>query len=438
MTEISVVEKAATIFFGLAILHSFFVNFFSRLSSSAAADSVKKNIFRALGEVEIVFGLWAGIFVAFVAATSSPAEAGRYLQSRNYTEPVFVFVIMVVCATRPILTLASKLMDAVTAIFLAVFREGGLTITAGRRDTLGFIVMMSLGPLLGSLITEPAAMTLIAMMLLKRYYQRTESLELKYAMTGLLFVNISIGGTLTSFAAPPVLMVARAWSWDSLYLLKHFGWKAALGCVTSTLVIAFLFRESLLNLKPVEAEKPEANVPWPLMIIHLVFLALIVLASHDVAIFFGIFLVFMAMTAMTKNQQGDLKLKAALFVGIFLGGLVVLAGPQGWWIQPLLLRVDGLPLFASAASLTALTDNAALTYLGSLVPTLSEDSKYALVAGAVTGGGLTVIANAPNPAGHGILSSAFGESGISPIRLFRAALLPTLIAGAFFWVFRGF
>ena len=56
-------------------------------------------------------------------------------------------------------------------------------------------------------------------------------------------------------------------------------------------------------------------------------------------------------------------------------------------------------LFFGAAALTAITDNAALTYLGSLVEDISDQSKYSLVAGAVAGGGLTVIANAPNPAG---------------------------------------
>jgi hypothetical protein len=49
-----------------------------------------------------------------------------------------------------------------------------------------------------------------------------------------------------------------------------------------------------------------------------------------------------------------------------------------------------------------------------------------VVAGAVTGGGLTVIANAPNPAGQSILSSYF-QDGVAPLRLFLAALIPTVI-----------
>ena len=77
-----------------------------------------------------------------------------------------------------------------------------------------------------------------------------------------------------------------------------------------------------------------------------------------------------------------------------------------------------------------------MTYLGTQVKDMSDALKYALVAGAVTGGGLTVIANAPNPAGAGILQSsrAFGETGLSPIGLLLGATPPTLFAILFFWI----
>jgi len=83
-------------------------------------------------------------------------------------------------------------------------------------------------------------------------------------------------------------------------------------------------------------------------------------------------------------------------------------------------------------ALTAFNDNAAITYLASLVPGLTEEMKFAVVAGAVTGGGLTVIANAPNPAGHSILAPYFGRNGVNPAKLFLAALVPTVILGAAF------
>jgi hypothetical protein len=55
-----------------------------------------------------------------------------------------------------------------------------------------------------------------------------------------------------------------------------------------------------------------------------------------------------------------------------------------------------------------------------------------LVAGAVSGGGLTVIVNAPNPAGFATLKGMFDEGAISPLWLAIAAVPPTLVAVAAF------
>ncbi|MGO1893147.1 MAG: putative Na+/H+ antiporter, partial [Luteimonas sp.] len=103
-----------------------------------------------------------------------------------------------------------------------------------------------------------------------------------------------------------------------------------------------------------------------------------------------------------------------------------------WWLQPLLMNMSSDAVFFGAAALTAITDNAALTYLGSLVEGLSDEFKYMLVAGAVAGGGLTVIANAPNPAVMSIVRRYFTDETVNPLGLLIAALPPTLIAMAAF------
>jgi Na+/H+ antiporter NhaD/arsenite permease-like protein len=126
-------------------------------------------------------------------------------------------------------------------------------------------------------------------------------------------------------------------------------------------------------------------------------------------------------------------LREGLLVAFFLAGLVVLGGMQKWWLQPILAGMDSLMLFIGSTLLTAITDNAALTYLGSLVDGLQDAGKYALVAGAVTGGGLTVIANAPNPAGFSILKGAFEEESINPLTMFLFALPPTIVAALCFF-----
>jgi Na+/H+ antiporter NhaD/arsenite permease-like protein len=303
------------------------------------------------------------------------------------------------------------------------------------REGLAFyLAALILGPLLGSFITEPAAMTLLALVLKRRYFDHGISLRLAYATLGLLFVNVSIGGTLTHFAAPPVLMVAAKWHWDTLFMLTHFGCRAAAACAVSTVVIAFGFRKELSALSPVR--DPSAGVPAWLTITHLLTLSLVVAFAHHPDVFFGVFILFLGLVTATPNHQDALKLREGLLVGFFLAGLVTLGSLQAYWLRPLIQSLNGSALFFGATGLTALTDNAALTYLGTLVEGISDELKYALVAGAVTGGGLTVIANAPNPAGVGILQSAkvFAGEGISPLGLFLGALLPTVVAVAFFWL----
>jgi Na+/H+ antiporter NhaD/arsenite permease-like protein len=249
-----------------------------------------------------------------------------------------------------------------------------------------------------------------------------------------LFVNVSIGGTLTHFAAPPVLMVASKWNWDMAFMFQHFGWRAAGAGGVSTIIVAALFWRELGRVE-VERDAGGRTPVW-LTALHVMFLALVVAFAHHPSVFFGVFVLFLGLVTATGDYQDALKLREGLLVGLFLAGLVVLGSLQAYWLKPLIQGLSGNALFYGATGLTAITDNAALTYLGSLVEGLSEELKYALVAGAVAGGGLTVIANAPNPAGVGILQDAkvFGGEGISPLGLFLGALLPTGVAVTFFWV----
>jgi Na+/H+ antiporter NhaD/arsenite permease-like protein len=173
-------------------------------------------------------------------------------------------------------------------------------------------------------------------------------------------------------------------------------------------------------------------MPWWIVLLHLALLAGIVVFAHYPPLFIGLFLLFMGVASAYPQYQDRLILREGLLVAFFLAGLVVLGGQQQWWLQPLLTRMDADAVFWGATALTAITDNAALTYLGSLVEGLSDEFKYALVAGAVTGGGLTVIANAPNPAGMSILRKYFADESVSAAQLFAAALLPTLVAAAAF------
>lgn len=413
-------EIFATVTLALAVLHTFLVKKFQHLAHRYPEGSVGENFFHLLGEVEVVFGLWAAVNLVVLSFWQGRHEALHYLETRNFTEPAFVFVILVVCSTRPILVLAEKLIDGLSGI---------LPLKPGYAFYMAALVA---GPLLGSFITEPAAMTITALLLNERLYSRKISNRLKYATLGLLFVNVSIGGTLTHFAAPPVLMVASTWGWDLLHMLEFFGWKAVLAIVFSTTFTIWRFRNELGAMKSLKGSR-QAEIPAWVMLFHLLFLAAIVLTAHHTVVFLFVFLFFLGLVTVTREFQGELKLKEGLLVGFFLAGLVIMGGHQAWWIQKILTSLGTTSLYLGAAALTAVTDNAALTYLGAQVQGLEDLAKYALVAGAVVGGGLTVIANAPNPAGYGILNPNFGDEGISALELLKAALLPTLIALIFFW-----
>lgn len=410
---ISTPEIVAAIVFGLAVLHTFSTQFFARLAHLQPRHA---GLWHLLAEVEVVFGFWAFVLVVALVGLTGKTDAVEYMESRDFTEPMFVFVIMVIAASRPILTFCSGAIRAVARL---------LPIS---QDLTVYFLCLSLIPLLGSFITEPAAMTLAALMLNQRYFSGCLTTRFKYATVGVLFVNVSIGGTLTSFGAPPVLMVAATWEWDTVFMFSTFGWKAAMAVFVNACAVTIFFRNELAGVRATDDTAGRDSVPVPVVLIHLAFLVAVVLFAHHPAVFMGLFLFFLGYTEAYERYQDRLILREGLLVAFFLAGLVVLGGLQQWWLQRTLLGVEPTILFFLAMALTAITDNAALTYLASLVQGVTPAFQYAIVAGAVTGGGLTIIANAPNPAGVAILKSSFDDDSVDPLGLFLAALSPTAVA----------
>jgi hypothetical protein len=416
------VQLAATLIFAIAVVHTFSTRFFEHL---AHMHPTHAGLWHLLGEVEVVFGFWALVLVAVLAAYDGPREALGYLESRKFTEPTFIFVIMVIAASRPILDFSGVLLVSVARV---------LPLPSA---TAYYFTVLLVGPLLGSFITEPAAMTLSAMLLRERYFSKQAPRAFKYGTLGVLLVNVSIGGTLTPYAAPPVLMVADRWGWDVGFMLQTFGWKAALAVAVNAAGATIVFRSYLKQISTISAALARLETPWPVVCVHLAFLVGVVLAGHHALVFGGLFLFFLGFAEAYRRYQSRLVVREGLLVAFFLAGLVVLGGMQDWWLQPLLSGMSAATLYYGATLLTAITDNAALTYLGSLVDGLPPHAQYALVAGAVTGGGLTVIANAPNPAGFAILKGTFDDGAIGPLSLAVAAALPTLVAIAAFQLLPG-
>ncbi len=527
----------ASLIFLCAILHTFitskFVAIAHRLhheyehSVEAGKPDTKKHflaeIMHFVGEVEAVFGMWVLVLAVAFVIFHGPSTLIHYFSHVNYVEPMFVVVIMSLASTRPVIKLSEMMMEKIANLM-------GGTLTAW------WFTILIFGPLLGSFITEPAAMTISALLLANKFYSLGPSRKFSYATIGLLFVNVSVGGTLSHFAAPPVLMVAGPWNWSLGFMLVNFGWKAAIGIVIST-AIYYVFHKSEMNelekkyaalatekelekteidrkelekelaqmetianeelgfnktieqkyeeikkrLKDKLAEKlqksPELeaaferlfteikqkeiqkalpgllpkderppfrdpdwdnrpdSVPGWIMAVHVFFMAWTVFYAHYPPLFIGGFLFFLGFAQATAPFQNRTDLKPALLVGFFLAGLVTHGGLQAWWIAPVLGSLTEVPLMIGATILTAFNDNAAITYLSTLVPGFTDGMKYAVVAGAVTGGGLTVIANAPNPAGQSILAKYF-ENGVSPAGLAKGAFIPTIILGLCFMLMR--
>jgi hypothetical protein len=534
-----------TVIFFLAVIHTFLCGKFTALADRLehrhelkreqgevprTSVSHSARLMGFLGEVEVVFGLWAVLLMlSVVLAFDWPTASNYVTYGVNYSEAMFVFVIMVLASTRPILKLAEAIMQRVADLLGGSLKAWWMSI-------------LTLGPLLGSFITEPAAMTISALLLLRKFYTLKPSEGLKYATLGLLFVNVSVGGTLTHFAAPPVLMVAEPWGWDTVFMFTNFGDKAVLGILISNSLFLLLFRKEMnqlekpfaigrlrqdiltryfsrdemeseinaiadetddleevnkrikhlmdeyakrvedqlkkrylkqladtdidkelarsafteqfddLRLSRLQRDVPKAlpksqrapfkdpnwdqredAVPFWMVVVHVLFMGWTIVNAHNPVLFIPGLLFFLGFAVVTADYQNNINLQPALLVGFFLGGLVTLGGVQGWWIEPVLGGLDEISLMAVSTMLTSFNDNSAITFLATLVPDFTPELKYAVVAGAVTGGGLTVIANAPNPAGQSILKDSF-ENGVSPMGLLKAALIPTLIIFGLFLV----
>ena len=426
--DFSLLNIVATICFALALIQS--------LGSSrilALSDRHKKTrpylsrFLHFAGEPEIVFGLWAAVFVAALMCIEGFTNGLEWMDQRNFSEVAFVFVVMVLASTKPVTDFAELIIGSCARL---------LPLPKGIRI---YSTILFLGPLLGSLITEPAAMTICAILLKRSVFKQfghNISNRFFYSTLSILFVNISVGGALTHFAAPPVLMVARVWEWDTPFMFMNFGYKAILVAFINTVIAVYINKKDLLMIKKISAvaHVPARRAPWWIIAVHLGFVTLTVLSVHHPSFVLGLFIFFLGFYGITKEEQAEVKIEQSMLVGFFLGALVILTANQGWWLKPILSSIENLPLYLSTLIMAPVTDNAAITSLASQVESLSEQSKYLIVSAAIVGGGMTIIANAPNPAGFMLLRNFCPGKNLNPLQLFLFGLIPTSIAACIFYL----
>ncbi|MBP9842130.1 MAG: hypothetical protein KBC64_06890, partial [Simkaniaceae bacterium] len=162
--QVSLFHIATLVIFILAILHTFCAHFFTFLSGRMAARHPEKGkstqilveLLYLLGEVEVIFGIWVVPLLVVIACFYNWQTAVDYIDGRNFVEPMFVVVIMTIAATRPVVFLAEWCLEKIAGVF-----GGGVK--------AWWFTILTLGPLLGSFITEPGAMTLAAMLLIRRF-----------------------------------------------------------------------------------------------------------------------------------------------------------------------------------------------------------------------------------------------------------------------------
>ncbi|AGH95642.1 putative Na+/H+ antiporter [Pseudobdellovibrio exovorus] len=425
--EMTTLGTVATICFFCALVQSLFSGFILKLSDDL--KSKRPYVSRFLhfaGEPEIVFGMWAAAFLAVLMLVSGFEAGLKWVDERNFSEVAFVVVIMVLASTRPITEFAEKIIGSIAKL-----------LPLSKPEAM-YIAVLIIGPLLGSLITEPAAMTISALLLKRRVFDplgKGVASKFFYITLATLFVNISVGGALTHFAAPPVLMVARIWDWDTPFMFMTFGWKAVIAVVINTIIAFMLNRETLKTIKPPVRDPNDIPLRTPFWItaVHLAFMVLCVMSVHHPTFVIGLFMFFLGFYDITRDKQSEVRIEESMLVGFFLAGLVTLTAKQGWWLKPILQSIENLALYVGTLILSPITDNAAMTSLAAQVSGLSDQSKYLIVAAAIVGGGMTIIANAPNPAGLSLLKDHMPGKSLSAGKLLMGALTPTIITALLFW-----
>jgi hypothetical protein len=429
------------VIFLLAIIHTFSVRFIhqyaTNLKKKHAATGKDEITFVIqllffLAEVEVVFAIWAIPLFITIACMYDWNIALEYFHTRDYTEPLFVVIILALASTKPIIHMSEKILHGISKIF-----GGSVSAT--------WFTLLTIGPLMGSFITEVAAMIICALLLSNKFYAHHPSSALSYATIGLLFVNISVGGILTDFASPAVLILSHSWKWNMLEVFMDFGYKAIIGIVIANTIYWLYFRKELKLLSAREkakqiytlfsSQRKEETIPYWITLVHVLFLVWIVVVAHYPIIFIASFLFFIGFHQATKKYQYEINMTRPLLVGLFLGALTIHGGVQGWWVVSILKDLSPLDVFGVSIALTAFNDNVAIAYLATLVPDWNEIYQYMVFTGLVAGGGLTVIANAPNPAGYSILKKHFPH-GLKPFSLLLGALVPTMILYVLFYFLR--
>ena len=418
----------STLIFALSIVHVFFTP--TIFKAALALQKKQKHhewqvtieTLLLLSEIELVFGLWLIPLFGGYALFYSWSESLGYLTSRDYTEALYMVVIVLIVSASPLITFGEKVLEKIARL-------------GKDSPTSWWWVILCLGPLSSMLLKEPGAMALLAVLLGRKFYHFRPSNAFKYVTLALLFLNVALSGLLSSFSSRSLYLLTSKRELSTYYMLRTFGWKALLGILLITSVAYLVFRKEFRKFPgrvPALERGERKKVPLWVTLGHLLFAASVAYVGNQGPLLVLLGLCFLGFYKITAIYQHTHVIKQAFFVGFFFAALLILGELQGWWIREIFPHLEALGTEVATLILSAFIDNAVVIYLVPDIFSLTDPRFYAAVVGSIAAGGLTVIANVPNPIGYTLLSPYFKRK-ISGIGLFTAALIPTLLIFLLFW-----
>lgn len=432
----SPLRVGAAVFFFLSILHTFCTPFFYKRFQICQH---KKMIFpekwrkylwlsesyRLLSSVDVIFIFWSVPLFLWFLYSEGYAEAIDYFNHRNYLFALFIMIMLILLESRPIVYLSE-------CIFLTIAKIGK------QSPKCWWWTLMLGAPFSAILLKETGAMIIAATLLVRYFYKFAPSLRFSYATMGLLFSNISVGGLITDISSRALLLVSPALKGEQEFVIRHFSWKAVIAIFLSTTTYYLMFRKEFDHFPKVvkNASIADERVPIWLICLHVLFVAAIMSVRSVPLLMIGILILYLGLHQFTIFYQNSIRVTKVCCVGLFYAGLLILGGLQEWWMLVIMHRMSDFGYMFTSYILSMFLDNVLVNYLVHNLSVATDCFLYLVIAGCMSAGGVTILANAPNIVGYLIIKPFFPTSPVSLGRLFVFALGPSLIALMTFWALK--
>lgn len=423
--------------FILSIVHIFMIPVFARLYRNyqnkriAFPEDWKRFLwlgewYRLMSTIELVFLLWSVPLFFWFLYTEGYKGTMAYLNTRNYTFSMFIIVMWLLLGSKP--------------ISYAVEHAFAKIANIGRQSPKSWwLTVMFVAPLSTIFLRETGAIIIATTLLAKYFYDLSPSTRFSYATMGLLFSNVSIGGLLTTSSSRSLSMILRTLRWDNYEVMTHFGWKALLAICLSTTVYYYLFRREFHHF-PRKIEhiiNAGRKIPIWIICVHIAMAFAAMRFRSAPVLMGGVCIFYVFFHRLTVFYQNKIDFWKVCCLGVFFIGMSFVGGLQEWWILKLVKNSSDFGYMWAAYILSIFLDNVLVNLMMHDLPVVTDCYLYLVVAGCMSAGGLTLIANTPNIVSFATLRPFFQKPSFSFWKLFLASLFPSVLALMLFWLLRG-